>query len=129
MNGKKLFGQTHIPRQWTEERVEEQEAGSQTCVSARDGVRGVKVKEEEGKEEGSSGFSHPCICPPCLLGCLCVFEGGVGGSQQWTCQHFERFKQDTLRCSLTLVASYSATTASKDRFYLILFNNLYYYYC
>lgn len=36
---------------------------------------GVKVKEEEGEEEGSGGFSHPCICPLCLLGCLCVFGG------------------------------------------------------
>lgn len=39
------------------------------------------VQEEGGGEEGSGGFSHPCICPPSVYwGVLCMFKAvGVGG--------------------------------------------------
>lgn len=103
----------------------EKEAGLQKSESARDEegkgrwgwwgeVRGREEREEEVPVNVVLKqwwiFTPLHLSPP---SCVCV-SGDEGGRdrQQWMCQHFEQFKQDTLRYGVIVVALDSAARAA-----------------
>lgn len=73
MKGKKRCGQTDTFLADGQKKGVEEEAESQKSARDLGGGGDLEVVKEEGGEEGSGGFSHPCICPLRLLGCfVCV---------------------------------------------------------